>query len=146
MTAAAGCAAATEAGQRVLTAAVMRRLTHMSTAVAGLVGAKVIEACGAARGERTMVAVMRVEAIVYVAVKAMRAVEPGTGSEEDAADKPVGTIVAVGSAVVGSVVKVAVGTNGRSADIDTDGYLRVVGGYPAQQCDAKNGERKDFQT
>jgi hypothetical protein len=67
-----------------------------------------------------MVAVMRVKAVVDVAVEAVRAMEPGTGSKKHAADKPVRAIVAVGRAVIRSIVEVAIGAAGFYSNADTD--------------------------
>src|SRR5271154_3525761 len=51
-----------------------------------------------------VVAVVRMEMVVDVAVKAFRAMEPRTSADEDATRKPFRAVVSIGSAVVGSDV------------------------------------------
>ncbi len=50
------------------------------------------------------VAVLSVEVVVDVAMKILRTVKPRTSSDEDAAYKPLGTVIAVGSASIGGIV------------------------------------------
>ena len=57
----------------------------------------------------SFVTVPSVEAVIDVAMEVCGAVEPASGSDEDAAVEPLGTIVAVGRAAIGSVVVVSVG-------------------------------------
>lgn len=47
-------------------------------------------------GESAVVAIARIKRVVDVAVEAARTVEPGTGSDEDAAVEPLGAVVAIG--------------------------------------------------
>jgi len=68
----------------------------------------------------TFVAVLGIEAVIHVAVKVGRTVKPVSGTDEATADEPLGAIVAVGGAVVGSVVVVAVGAAGLGAKGDGD--------------------------
>jgi hypothetical protein len=109
--------AAGESG-RVLVGGSVSCGSGVTAAVAGLIGLEVSERSGTARRHRTVVAVMGVVAVVDVTDEAARAVEPGAGADEEAADEPVGAIVAVGCAVIGCVVEVAVGADGCSADAD----------------------------
>jgi hypothetical protein len=78
---------------------------------------------------RAMVSMVRMEAIVDVTAKTFGAVKPGADADEDAACKPLRTVVAVGSAVVGWDVVVAVGTVGSDSDFDGDLGLRFGSGY-----------------
>ena len=80
----------------------------------------------AVAGEAAPVAVTRIKAVIDAAVEAARTVEPRAGSVEAAAVEPIWTVVAVGRAVVGGVVKIAVGAGrGGAADIDADRDLCV---------------------
>jgi hypothetical protein len=72
---------------------------------------------------RAVIAVLRMEVIVYVAAETFRTMKPRTRADEDAAGKPLGAVVAVGSAVVGSDVIVTVGTYRRDSDLD--GHLTL---------------------
>ena len=97
----------------------------MALAVAGLIGLEVIERSGAARGHRAVVAVVRVVAVIDVAVEAVWAVEPWAGTDEDATEEPVRAVVTVRSAVVRWIVEVAVRTDWRGTDIHPDCDLRA---------------------
>jgi hypothetical protein len=107
----------------VFAAALVVGCAYVALAVTGFVGVEVVELRLTTAGKRAVVAIMRVETVIDMAVKAVRTVEPGTGSNEHAAYKPVGAVVAVGGAVIGRVVEVAVGADRRHADVDADGNL-----------------------
>lgn len=68
--------------------------------------------------EAAAVAVMRIEAVIHVAVEASRAMEPWTGPDEESIREPFRSVIAIGGAIVWSVVEVAVGTYGFRANID----------------------------
>jgi hypothetical protein len=74
---------------------------------------------------RAAVPVMNIEMIVYVAAKVCRAVEPRTGTNEDAASEPLRAVVAVGSAVVRSEVIVAIRACGFVIEPVVDQIVRV---------------------
>jgi hypothetical protein len=80
----------------------------------------------AAGGHGALVAVVGVEVIVYVATEVLRAVEPGAGTDKDAAREPLRAVVAVGCAGVGRDIIVAVGACGWGTD--GDGDLRMCPG------------------
>jgi hypothetical protein len=110
-------------GEGVLATTVVAGVAYMPLAVTGFVGVEVVEARLSTAGKRAVVAIMRVKTVIDVAMEAVRTVEPGTGSDEHSADKPVGAIVAVWGAIIGRVVEVAVGALGRHANVDTDSNL-----------------------
>lgn len=68
----------------------------------------------------TVIAVVGIVAAIYVSVKMLSAVVPGAGSDEDATREPVWPIVTVGGAVVWSIGVIAVGADGRGADLNGD--------------------------
>jgi len=117
--------------QSVFISGIMLRLADVSAPVAGFVAVEVIEPLCSALGHGTVVAVARIEAVIHVAVEAVRPMEPGTGAKEDATRKPVGAVVAVGRAIIGCIVKVSIRADRRPANIDTDGYLGVGHGSAA---------------
>jgi hypothetical protein len=91
-----------------------------------------------------VIAVVGVIAVVDVAVEAVRAMEPGACSDEQAATEPVGAVVAVGGAVVWGVVEVSVRAYRGHADTDGDlGGSYVPGGE--QQCGGYGGKCEGFQ-
>ena len=123
---AAGVAATTtamEARQRVLAAGIVAGRADMPLAIAGLIALEVVERLRSPRGQRAMVAVVRVKAIVYVAVKAMMTMKPGTGSNEEPSDKPVGAIVSIRCTVVGRIVEIPIGTGRRHSNADVHADL-----------------------
>jgi len=63
------------------------------------------------------VAVFRMETVIYVAPEVFRTVKPRASADEDTTRKPFRSVVAVGSAVIGSSVIVAVGAIGRNSNI-----------------------------
>jgi len=69
------------------------------------------------------VPVVRMITVVYVALKILGAMKPRASADENAAVKPFRTVIAVGSAAVGSGVVITVGTFGSYSDLETD-FLR----------------------
>jgi hypothetical protein len=89
---------------------------------------------------RTSIAVMRVEAIINVAVEVMPTMEPGAGSDEHAAVEPLGPVVTVRSAVVWREVVVAIRARRCWSDIDRD--LRGCRARNAQHSGNQDGKNK----
>jgi hypothetical protein len=104
----------------VFATTIMTRVADMALAISGFVCVEVIESMFTVLREGAVIAVAGIEAIVYVAVKAARSVEPGAGADEDAAGKPVRTVVAVRGAVIGSVVEIAVRAYRRCSNLNCD--------------------------
>jgi hypothetical protein len=73
-----------------------------------LVSVKVIESPVSLSRKWATVAVMWIEAVIYVAAEAVWAVESGAGSDEDASGEPLGPVVPVWSAAIRDVVEVAI--------------------------------------
>jgi hypothetical protein len=100
-------------------------LLYVSTAVMHFISTEVVHMIDvifpstpfAPLGQVPSVAVMNIEMIIYVAVEVMRAMEPRASANEDAAYKPLRSVVSIGSARIRRVVIVAVrayrfGSNG----------------------------------
>jgi hypothetical protein len=66
---------------------------HVTAATTHLVSMEVIEGLVSTSRKWTTVAVMWIEAVINVAVEVVRAVEPASGSDEDAAGEPLGSVV-----------------------------------------------------
>src|ERR1700744_1238971 len=103
----------------------MGSVADVALAVASLVGLEVVEWGCAAWRHRAVIAVVRIVAVVDVAVETVRAVEPWAGTDEDATEEPVRAVVTVRSAVVRWIVEVAVRTDWRGTDIHPDCDLRA---------------------
>jgi len=106
-----------------------------------LVSVKVIEGLVSTFRMWASITVMRIEAVINVAVKVMRTVKPGAGSGEHAAREPLGSIVAVRGAVVRGKVVITIRANWFWSDIDGD----LCAGAPnAQQGGNQCGKGKRF--
>jgi hypothetical protein len=64
------------------------------------------------------ISVLGMEVVVYVAVETCGTVKPRASADEDATGKPLWAVVAIGGAVVGRGVIIAVRAFGRDADVD----------------------------
>jgi hypothetical protein len=84
-----------------------------------------------------LVAVLGTVVVIYMALEVGRAVKPWASSNEDAAGKPVGAVVAIWSAAVGSGFIVTVGTLRGDADIDAD--LSVCFGSISSEAETGDG-------
>jgi hypothetical protein len=112
-------------GERVLGVPFMACLTYVASPISRLVCLKVVEGLGAARRERPNVTVMRIKAVVDMAVKASRAVKPRACSKKHPTNKPIRPVVAVRSTVIWGIVEVSVRTHGSRSDIYANGNLRL---------------------
>jgi hypothetical protein len=99
---------------------------YMALTVAGFIWLEMGEGLRPAFRHRTVIAVVRIVAIVDVAMEAVWAVKPRAGPDKNSADEPVGPIVAVGGALIGCVVEITVGAY--RGNPDTDGDLRRCNG------------------
>ena len=118
------------------------RCDCVAAAVTRFVRLEMIECLRTMSGQRASVSMMRIEAVINVAVEAGCAVEPWAGSDEDTAVEPLGAVVPVWSAVVRGVIEVAIRANRRCSDIDGDlGGCRT---RDAQQVGNQDGKGKEF--
>jgi hypothetical protein len=102
----------------VLSATLVGSRAYVAASITRLIGREVIEAFGTALRQWTVIAVAGIEAVVHVAIEAGMSVEPGTRAEEDAAQKPVGAVVPVGSAVIRRIVEIPVRAHRSDAYVD----------------------------
>ena len=102
----------------VFTATFMGSVGYVATPIPRLICLEVVEALRSATRQRANVSVMRIEAVVDMADKAVRSMEPGASSNKHAANKPVRTVVAIGRTVVRSIVKVSIGTDWRNSNVN----------------------------
>jgi hypothetical protein len=135
-------AAAAVAGECVFAAGLMGSVSYVALPIARLISVEVIEAFFTASRKRSGVAMVRIIAVVDVAVKAAMAVEPGASSNKDSAQKPVGAVVAVGGAIVRGIVEVAVRADRGNANVD--GNLGLGVGCPKKHGNGKSWDSKDF--
>jgi hypothetical protein len=117
-TAVRGATAAMISRQGMFIAAIVGSVAYVALGIMRLVSLEVVELRCAAWGQRAMVPMMRIVAIVDVAIEAVRAVEPGPSSNEHPARKPIRPVVTVGRTVIWRVVEVAVGAHRCHSNVD----------------------------
>ena len=104
-------------GEGVFSLRFMASLAYVASPIPRLVSLEVVEALRPALRHRSSVTVMRIKAVVYVAIKTVMAVKPWASSKKHPASKPIGAIVAVGSTVIWRIVEVSVRTHGSGPDV-----------------------------
>jgi hypothetical protein len=134
--------AAAVSGKSVFPAAFVRSRAHVAFPIACFIGREMVEALRTPLRERAVVAVMRIETIVYVPIKAGMAVEPGTRADEDSACEPVGAVVPIGSAIIGRIVEVSV--RAHRSDADVDGNLGRAVRRTAHESKGKHWKCKEL--
>ena len=127
-------------GEGVFSRPVMARVAYVTSPITRLICMEVVEALRPALGDRSSVSVVRVKAVVNMAVKAVRAMKPGTSSKKHPANKPIGTIIAVRSTVIWGVVEIPVGAHGSQSDVYADGDLGLPHRNTAQEARHKSCE------
>jgi hypothetical protein len=89
-------------------AGVMTGVARVAMSVACLVALEVVKRLCTPPGHRTMIAVARIIAVVDMPEEVVWPVEPRACAYEDAVVIPVRAIVAIGSTLVGRIVKISV--------------------------------------
>jgi hypothetical protein len=110
-------------GEGVFSRPVMARVAYVASPIPRFICMEVVEALRPALRHRSSVTVVRIKAVVNMAVKAARAMKPGTSSKKHPANKPIGTIIAVRSTVIWSVVEIPVRAPGSGSDVYADRNL-----------------------
>jgi hypothetical protein len=110
-------------GEGVFSLRFMASIAHVASPIPRLVSLEVVEALRPAFRQRSSVTVMRIEAVVDMAEKAVRAVKPGASSKKHPANKPIGPIIAVRSTVIRGIVEVPVRAYGSRSDVYSDRNL-----------------------
>ena len=96
-------------------------------------------------GRGSLIAMLRVEVVIHAAMEVRGGVGPVTGADEVTASKPLGAIVTVWCAVIGSVVVLAVWARRFGAKVDADRHLSRSGGgrdYCNKSCGSQTGKNK----
>jgi hypothetical protein len=106
----------------VLATAIMAGIAWVAMRIMRLIGMEIVERLLSVCRVRSVVAVTRIVAIVDMAIKPVRTVKPRAGPNEYPANEPIGPIKAIGCAVIGSKVVVAIGAHRRHPNVD--GNLR----------------------
>jgi hypothetical protein len=88
---------------------VMPRVTYSPMAIVRFIRVEMIEGLVSVLWKRTVVAMSRVVPVIHVTIEPVRTVKPGACTDEHPAIEPIWPVVPVGCAVVGWIVKVAIG-------------------------------------
>src|SRR5580700_8746628 len=104
----------------MLAAGIMVGVPDMASSIARFVPAESIEWVLATGWQGSAITVMRIVAIVYVAIETVGSVEPGSSTDKDAAVEPSRSVVAIGRAVIRRIVEIAVRTVRLRTNVDTD--------------------------
>src|ERR1700691_1470654 len=91
--------AASIAREGMLIARIVTGGAYVTSSIPRLIAMEMVEGLFPVTGQRPVITVMRVVAVIDVAVEPMRTVEPGSSSQKHSADKPVRPVIAVWSAV-----------------------------------------------
>jgi len=101
----------------------MDSFAYVASPIPRLICLEVVEALRPAVRQRSTVTVMRIKAVVDMAEKAARTMEPGTSSKKHPANKPIGPIVAIRGTIIWGVVEVPVRAYGSRSDVYADRNL-----------------------
>jgi hypothetical protein len=112
--------AAVISGESVFVARVMTGVASVASPIARLVAMEVVELLLIARRQRSSVPAAGIVPVVDMAVEFVGAVEPATGADENSAIEPIRAIVAIGRAVIGSVIEVPIRARGLHSDTERD--------------------------
>jgi hypothetical protein len=104
-------------GEGVFSLRFMGGVAYVASPIPRLVSLEVVEALGSAFGQWSSVTVMRIKAVVDMAVKAGMAVKPGARSNKHPAQKPIRSVVTIRSTVIGRIVEVPVRTHRSYSDV-----------------------------
>jgi hypothetical protein len=115
---AATISAAMISGECVFRTCIVTGGARVTLSISSFVPLEVVELLATASRDRSMVSVARIIAIVNVAIKTVRPMEPRTSPKKHTPDKPVGPIVAIRGTVIGSVVEIPVRAHRCYANID----------------------------
>lgn len=89
-----------------------------------------------ALGHGALVAVLRMEMVVYMAAEIGSSMKPWARANEDAIHKPFRAVIAIGSAYIRRDIVVTIWTIGSYADVN--GYLRC--GWGSGRCQADSSD------
>lgn len=73
----------------------------------------------AARRQMPVIAVMRIEVVIHMAAEVHWPVEPWAGADEHAIREPFRPVIAIGSAIIGRIIEIAVRASRRRAYVHT---------------------------
>jgi hypothetical protein len=133
----------TRESRGVFAASVMAGTADVAMLINRCVRVEMVERLLALYRKWSVVAVARIVSVVNMAIKSVRAVEPGASTDEHPTGKPVRPVVTIGCTFIGSIVEIAIGTNRWCPN--TDGYLRRCTRKTTQHGRQERRKSKKFQ-
>ena len=125
----------------VFTDSIMARFAYVASSIPRFVRVKMGERPLSTIRQRSHVSVVGIIAIVHVTIEVMTAMKPRAGSDENAASKPIRSIITIGSAVIRGIVEITVRAHRRHSNVD--GNLSRSHRHAAHHC---NGESRKSQS
>jgi len=110
-------------GEGVFSLSFVASVPYVASPISRLVCMEVVESLRPALRQRSNVTVMRIKSVVDMAKKAARSMKPWASSNKHSANKPIGPIITVRSAVIWGIVEVPVRAHGSQPDVYADGNL-----------------------
>src|SRR5580692_4496696 len=94
-----------------------RSCDYVAAAVTGLIPSEMINRLRTTHGQSASVSMMQIEAVIHVAMKTRRTVEPRSCTDKDAVNKPIRPVVPIRSTAIRGVIEISIWTDGRRTDI-----------------------------
>lgn len=129
-------------GESVFGCSIMAGGTYVTAPIPRLIRMEMVECLISARRQWSSVTVTGIITVVDMAIEATRAMKPGTSSNKYSADKPIRSVIAIGSTGIGWIVEIPVGTYRRYSNVDGNLGRRHRG--KAQQSNCESTESKRF--
>lgn len=111
------------ARKRVFALRIVAGFAYVAAPISRLISLEMVEALCPATRQRSVIAVMRIEPVIDMSVKAVRTVEPRACSKKYPTNKPIRSVVAVRSTVIGCIVEVSVRTHRSRSDVHSNRNL-----------------------
>jgi hypothetical protein len=102
-------------------------LDHVAATVTGFISLEMIKCLRTTSGQRALVSMMRIEAVIHVAMETRRAVKPRSGSDKYAVNKKIRSVVSIRSTAIWRVIEIPIWTDGRNPDIHAYSDLGMCG-------------------
>jgi hypothetical protein len=127
--------------QCVFTAPAVIGWANVAVPIPRLIGLEVVKRMRPAIRQRAMISVAWIITVVHVAVKTVRPMEPRTCPDEHSTHKPIGPVIAVWSAIIGSVVEVPIRANRRYANVNGNLCRRNWSPADHGSCEKRKSQR-----
>ena len=129
---------ASKSREGMLIARIVTGLAYVTLSIPRLIAMEVVEGLLSMNRHRPMITIMRVVAVINMAVEPTMTVEPRSSSDKHSVEKPVRPVISVRRAVVRSVVEVPIRAYGGWPYIYANGYLGPSRGRAHHEGSSEN--------